>query len=124
MKNKIVLMQLWLGEIPDYFWFHYETTKNLNIDFLIFTDSELVVDSPNYKVIPITKDEVERKVSSMLDYEYKFKNLRKTNDLKSCLGELFEEYLTGYDFFGFYDIDTLFGDFQKLVMPYHSNDTF
>jgi hypothetical protein len=118
VKNKIVLLQLWLGEIPDYFWFHYETTKNLNIDFLIFTDSELVIDSPNYKVIPITKDEVERKVSLMLDYEYKFKNLRKTNDLKSCLGELFEEHLTGYDFFGFYDIDTLFGDFQKLVMPY------
>jgi hypothetical protein len=118
VKNKIILIQLWLGKIPDYFWFHYETTKNLNVDFLIFTDSELIVDSPNYKVIPITKDEIEEKVSLMLDYEYKFKNLRKTNDLKSCLGELFEEYLTGYDFFGFYDIDTLFGDFQKWIIPY------
>ena len=118
MKNKIVLMQLWLGKIPDYFWFHYETTKNLNIDFLIFTDSGLVVDSPNYKVIPITKDEIEEKVSLMLNHEYKIINPQKISDLKSCLGELFEDYLIGYDFFGFYDIDTLFGDFQKWVIPY------
>jgi hypothetical protein len=118
MKNKIVLMQLWLGKIPDYFWFHYETTKNLNIDFLIFTDSGLVVDSPNYKVIPITKDEVEDKVSLMLNHDYKIINPQKISDLKSCLGELFEDYLIGYDFFGFYDIDTLFGDFQKWVIPY------
>ena len=118
MKNKIVLMQLWLGKIPDYFWFHYETTKNLNIDFLIFTDSGLVVDSPNYKVIPITKDEIEEKVSLMLNHEYKIINPQKISDLKSCLGELFEDYLIGYDFFGFYDIDTLFGDFQKWVTPY------
>jgi hypothetical protein len=121
VKNKIVLMQLWLGKIPDYFWFHYETTKNLNIDFLIFTDSELVIDSPNYKVIPITKNEVEEKVSLMLNHEYKIINPQKISDLKSCLGELFEDYLTEYDFFGFYDIDTLFGDFQKWVIPHTEN---
>lgn len=118
IENKIILIQLWLGKIPDYFWYHYETTKNLNVDFLVFTDSGLVVDSPNYKVIPITKDEVERKLSSMLNYEYKIINSSKVSDLKSCLGELFEEYITNYDFFGFYDIDTLFGDLQKWVIPY------
>ena len=27
---KIILIQLWLGKIPDYFWYHYDTTKNIN----------------------------------------------------------------------------------------------
>lgn len=118
---KLKLIQLWIGKIPDYFWFHYETTKNLkDVEFLIFTDDDLVVDSPNYKVVPITKDEIENKISSMLDYDYKIINSKKINDLKSCLGELFEDYLTDCDFFGFYDIDTLFGDFQKWILPYTS----
>jgi hypothetical protein len=37
-----------------------ETTKNLkDVEFLIFTDSGLIVDSPNYKIVPITKSEIE-----------------------------------------------------------------
>ena len=116
---KLTLIQLWLGNIPDYFLYHYETTKNLkDVEFLIFTDSDLVVDSPNYRIVPITKKEIEDKASSMLDYDCKISNIRKINDLKSCLGELFEEYLTDCDFYGFYDIDTLFGDFQKWVTPH------
>ena len=116
---KLTLIQLWLGNIPDYFLYHYETTKNLkDVEFLIFTDSNLIVDSPNYKIVRITKNEIENKVSSRLDYDYKISNIKKINDLKSCLGELFEDYLTDCDFFGFYDIDTLFGDFQKWITPH------
>ena len=116
---KLKLIQLWMGQIPDYFWYHYETTKNLkDVEFLIFTDSGLIVDSPNYKIVPITKSEIENKVSLMLNYEFKISNIKKINDLKSCLGELFEDHLTDCDFFGFYDIDTLFGDFQKWITPY------
>jgi hypothetical protein len=119
---KLKLIQLWIGEIPDYFWFHYETTKNLkDVEFLVFTDSNLVIDSQNYTIIPITKDEIEMKISSMLNFNYKIINFRKINDLKSCLGEMFEGYLYDCDFFGFYDIDTLFGDFQKWIFP-HTND--
>ena len=118
-RMKLKLLQLWLGDIPDYFWFHYETTKDIaNVEFLIFTDTKLEVDSSNYKIISITKDEIERKVSSLLDYNYKIFNYRKINDLKSCLGELFEEYLVDCDYFGFYDIDTFFGDFKKWIFPF------
>lgn len=119
---KLKLIQLWIGEIPDYFWFHYETTKNLkDVEFLIFTDCNLVVDCQKYKIIPVTKEEIEGKISSMLNYNFKITSSKKFNDLKSCFGELFEEHLYDCDFFGFYDIDTLFGDFQKWIFP-HMND--
>lgn len=116
---KLKLIQLWMGKIPDYFWHHYETTKNLkDVEFLIFTNNDLFLDSPNYKVIQITPEELEGKVSSMLNIDYKISSIKKINDLKSSLGELFEEYLSDCDFYGFYDIDTLFGDFQKWIFPY------
>jgi len=116
---RLKLIQLWLGEIPDYFWYHYETTKNLkDVEFLIFTDSNLRIDSPNYRIISVTKEEIEKKVSLMIGFEYRIIDSKKINCLKSCLGELFEEYLVDCDFYGFYDIDTLFGDFQNWIFPY------
>lgn len=117
-KNKIILIQLWLGEIPDYFWYHYETTKNLNIDFLFVTDQDIILDSKNYKIIQITKEDIESKLSDILSVEFKIKNNKKTCDLKASLGHLFESYTSGYDYFGCYDIDTLFGDTHKYLTPH------
>ena len=38
MNNKVVLIQVWFGKIPDYFWYHYETTKDVyGLDFILFT---------------------------------------------------------------------------------------
>ena len=117
-KNKIILIQLWLGKIPDYFWYHYETTKNLNIDFLFVTDQDIILDSKNYKIIQITKEDIESKLSDILSVEFKIKNNKKTCDLKASLGHLFESYTNGYDYFGCYDIDTLFGDTHKYLTPH------
>ena len=45
-KNNILLIQVWLGKIPDYFWFHYETTKDIiGFDFILFTDQDIKLDS-------------------------------------------------------------------------------
>ena len=69
-KNNILLIQLWLGKIPDYFWYHYETTKNLiGFNFILFTDQEIELDSKNYTVINTTKEDIELKLSGKLNYE-------------------------------------------------------
>jgi len=118
MMKKIALIQVWLGEIPDYFWYHYETTKNLkNIDFYFFTDQNLKLDSKNYFVHSINKFKIEDKLEQLLNYEIKIKNNKKICDLKACYGELFYEYIKDYSYFGCYDIDTLFGDMNKFVDP-------
>ena len=76
---RIVLIQVWLGKIPDYFWFHYETTKNQkDIDFIIFTDQELKLDASNYKVYLISKNEIEQKISDRLETKITIKNNKKT----------------------------------------------
>jgi hypothetical protein len=116
---KIALIQVWLGKIPNYFWYHFETTKNLKgINFFIFTDQELTLDSENYFVGKITKNQLEEKISEKLNTKIILKNNKKTCDLKSSYGDLFEDHLKGYDYFGCYDIDTLFGDINKYIEPF------
>jgi hypothetical protein len=119
MVNKVVLIQVWFGEIPDYFWYHYETTKNIyGLDFIIFTDQNIELSSKNYRVVNITKEEIEKKLSSKLNSEIIIKNNKKTCDLKASFGDLFESYIDGYDYFGCYDIDTLFGDVYSNLLQY------
>jgi hypothetical protein len=117
-RKKIVLIQLWLGKIPDYFWFHYETTKNLkNVDFLFVTDQDISLDSPNYRVIKTDLNNIVDKISNLVGSKIELKNNKKTCDLKASLGDIFSEYIMDYEYFGCYDIDTLFGDVVKYVYP-------
>ncbi len=119
MEKKIVLIQLWLGKIPDYFWYHYKTTKNLkNIDFLFVTDQDITLDALNYKVIKTNVDTVVDRVSDLLGTKIQLKSNKKTCDLKASLGDIFSEHIMDYNYFGCYDIDTLFGDVEKYVYPH------
>ena len=118
-KNKIILIQLWFGKIPDYFWFHYETTKNIiGVDFLFITDQNIVLDAKNYVVVKTKKEEIELKLSSKLNQDIIIKNNKKTCDLKASFGDLFDVYVDGYEYFGCYDIDTLFGSVYNKILPY------
>jgi hypothetical protein len=119
VSNKVVLIQVWFGKIPDYFWFHYETTKNIEgYDFLFFTDQDLVVDSQNYKVIKTTMEEIESLISKTLNTKIKIKSNKKTCDLKSSFGDIFQSFITEYDYYGAYDLDTLFGDVSNYVKDF------
>jgi len=113
--NKIILLQLWLGDIPDYFWYHYETTKNLNIDFLFITDQEIRLDSPNYKVIRTTKEDIRSLLFESTQEYIDIPNLRNITNIKPALGDLFSEYTINYDFWGYYDIDLLFGNVDMYL---------
>lgn len=114
--NKVILIQVWIGKIPDYFWVHYETTKNLvGYDFLFVTDQlDFKLDSKNYKVVYKTKEDIELLLSNKTNHDIKLLNDKKICDAKISYGDLFEDYILDYDYFGCYDIDTLFGDLSKI----------
>jgi hypothetical protein len=120
MGNKIGLVQVWLGELPDYFKYHLKTCENQSyIDFLIFTDHNVTLKLPsNVKILNITKTEIEEKISTLVGYPVILANNKKACDLKASYGDLFKESLTEYDYVGCYDIDTLMGDLYNWVSPY------
>jgi hypothetical protein len=118
MDKKIALIQCWIGKIPDYFWYHYETTKNLvGVDFYFFTDQDITLDSSNYKVFKIDLYQLETLVYKKTGFPIKILSNKKVCDLKASYGDIFYDYIKDYEYFGCYDIDTLFGDFHKYVFP-------
>lgn len=117
-NKKIVLIQLWIGKIPDYFWYHYETTKNLPIDFLFVTNQNIQLDSNNYKVLKISEEQIKQLIHQKIGKFFDVIVYRNISQLKPSLGDLFSEYITNYDYFGYYDIDTLFGDVHNYLNPY------
>ena len=114
-KNTI-LIQIWFGPIPDYFWYHYETTKNLmGFDFLFITDQlDFKLDSKNYRVMYLDKFSLENLLYVKTKHRIEIPNNKKICDLKASLGDLFYNDIKDYQYFGFYDIDTLFGDINKI----------
>lgn len=109
-----------MGKVPDYFWFHYETTKNLkNIDFLFVTDDiSLILDSPNYKIVYSNLHHVENILRGKTKLDISLSDPKKISDIRAALGDMYEEYLESYSHFAIYDIDTLFGDINKWIEPY------
>jgi hypothetical protein len=124
MGNKVGLVQVWLGEFPEYFKYHLKTCENQQeIDFLIFSDKSPNVEytesiPSNIKFYKITKKEIEEKISKLVKDSICLFDNKKACDLKASYGDLFKEYLTSYDYVGCYDIDTLMGDLYNWVAPY------
>ena len=122
--NKIILINLWIGEIPDYFKYHYETAiNNKNVDFLLITDQKINLgSSTNYKILNINKDDLKNKISNTLNIDYNFSNNKNICQLKCALADIFSEEVKNYLYWGMYDIDTLFGDFNKFIIPHIYDD--
>lgn len=116
--KKVILIQLWIGKIPDYFWYHYETTKNLNIDFLFVTDQDFLIKCENYKIVNINESDLVDLFKSKTGREIIIEKKRNIVNLKPSLGDLFYEYIKDYEYFGYYDIDTLFGDIEGQIKPF------
>jgi hypothetical protein len=125
VEDKIALIQVWLGPIPEYFKYHFETIKNLDyIDFLFFTDQEVEEESDSFKKIYIDKDKIEQLIKTKTGQSVSILNNKKVCDLKASFGHLFEDYLSNYSNYGVYDIDTLFGDVDKFVSEHLFNYDF
>jgi hypothetical protein len=119
--NKIVLMCLWFGNVPEYFKYHYETAiSNSNVDFLFITDQDIVFDrkNKNYNFLKIDINILTKLIKDKIGIDYLFTNNRNICQLKCALGDIFRDEIIGYDYFGIYDIDTLLGDFNKFIIPY------
>lgn len=90
---------------------------NPQIDWLIFTsdtaDYEL---PPNVKLERMEYEDLKALFQSKFDFPIYLERVYKLCDFKPTYGHVFEDYLKGYDFWGYCDIgDTVFGDIRKFI---------
>ena len=107
----------YFGRLSDYFQLWLNSCKdNPTVDWLLFTDDERTFDyPPNVHVTYTRIEKIKSRLDSCfgstvnLDYPYKL------CDFKPFYGTLFHEELKGYDFWGYCDIDVIWGNFRKFV---------
>ena len=106
----IVLIIPYFGKLPEWIILFLKSCEYLDgkIDFLFFTDDENIscINRPsNVKYYVVSFDwlvkYIETKGLGVLSSAYKL------CDYKPLYGYIFQEYIEGYDYWGYCDIDTL-----------------
>ena len=118
MKTKIAILTCWYGPYPWYFpYFIHSCSYNPTIDFIIITDNKepLPNNSTNVRVINKSIDEIKKRASQKLGFPVKIDCPYKLCDIKPAYGFLFPEITKGYSFWGYGDIDVMYGDLGHFL---------
>lgn len=107
----------YFGKFPKGFELFLMSCKNNpTIDWLIFTDDKTKYEYPeNVKVFYDTFEEIKKRVQQNFDFEIVLDKPYKFCDYKPAYGEIFQEELKDYDFWGMCDLDLAWGDIRKFI---------
>lgn len=112
------LMSCYFGNIPSYFdLFLLTCGTNSDVSFVIFCDfdSSSLQLPDNVELIEISIQEFNDLASQKLDLNIKVSDPYKLNDFKPAYGIIFDDYINGFDFWGYIDIDLVFGNLRKVL---------
>ncbi len=107
----------YFGKFPKGFELFLMSCKNNpTIDWLIFTDDKTKYEYPeNVKVFYDTFEEIKKRVQQNFDFEIVLDKPYKFCDYKPAYGEIFQEELKDYDFWGMCDLDLAWGNIRKFI---------
>lgn len=115
--KKIVLFIPYFGTFPNYFQLFLNSCgRNDTINWIIFTDNDTEYKYPeNVKRVSMSFLEIKKKIQKKFDFPICLKAPYKLCDYRPAYGLIFEDYTKGYDFWGYCDIDLLFGNLRKFL---------
>ncbi len=115
--NSIAFVIPYFGKFPFWMGFFIESCRsNSTVDFLFYSDIEQPDGWPeNIKYQKITFEAYKELVSDKLDVDFDPSNPYKLCDIKPAYGFVHQEDLSGYDFWGFCDIDLVFGNIRNFM---------
>ncbi|MCF7201103.1 DUF6625 family protein [Pseudomonas oligotrophica] len=112
---RICLVIPYFGRWPFWMPFFLESCRyNPSIDWLLLSDCGVPEDCPsNVHVREISFSSYCSLVSARLNIDFSPSSPYKLCDLKPALGYIHESELAGYEFWGFGDIDLVYGDLRR-----------
>ncbi len=116
-KKKICLIIPYFGKLPNYFDLWLESVRhNLDYNFLIITDAEIENNLPeNVRVIKSSFEDLVKKIQSLYPFKISLNSPYKLCDYRPAYGEIFIEELVEYDFWGYCDVDLIFGSINHFI---------
>lgn len=129
MKPKYAALCCYFGHWPSHFAFWLKSCQyNEGIDFLLVSD--IPVDGyelpANVKLHRLTFAQVQQRICECFAQELSpvqpvIDRPYKLCDYKTAFGYLFADLFAGYDYWGYYDIDTIWGNIQKFIPANQDN---
>lgn len=115
--DKVALIIPYFGKWPEWMDLYlYSCSKQHNIDFIFYTDCEIPQRIYSNTIFHrISFGDYCSFVSNRLSISFHPKAAYKLCDLKVFYGIVHEDDLKGYDWWGFGDIDLVYGDLSILV---------
>ena len=116
MKS-ITFLIPYFGKWPIWFSaFLISCQKNASIKWVFFTDCDTNIALPeNVIIYKTTLKKVKILAESKLNTKITLNNPRKLCDLRPAYGKIFEDYIGETDFWGFCDVDVIWGDIRKFI---------
>lgn len=119
MNKRIALIVPYFGSFKNYFSLWIKSAEyNKEIDFYIFTDNNSLENKQtktNIHIVNCTFQSIQDKVKEILGDEIKLNSPYKLCEYKPAYGEIFSEYISSYEFWGFCDMDIIWGDISNFL---------
>jgi hypothetical protein len=115
---KFVFIIPYIGEFPWFFpYFLHSCRYNPGVDFLILTDHPNSIKHlpPNVCVLPYSMEQFKADAAKALGFEVAVERGYKLCDFKPAYGVIFYDYIKSYDFWGYCDIDLIFGNIRAFM---------
>ena len=115
--NKIAFLLPFFGKLPSNFELWLKSCEyNSTIDFIVITDDKSSYNYPsNVIVYYCSYSEIKERIQSHYDFEVMIDRPWRLSLFKPAYGEIFETELEGYDFWGYCDVDLMWGDIRHFV---------
>ncbi len=116
-KNKIAIIIPYFGTFPEWFNLYLESCSYNNfIDFIFYTDCDkTTADIPNVIYNKISFKDYCQKVSNALNINFHPDKPYKLCDVRPFYGIIHKDILNSYAFWGFGDIDVVYGDLSIIL---------
>lgn len=115
MKS-IVFICFYFGKFPEWFELYFETLRlNSTIDFVFYTDCDYEeFSSSNVIFNKISYEDYVFKVIHKTGIDFTPANPYKLCDFRPLLATIHNEDIKDYDFYGYADLDLIFGDIRSF----------
>jgi hypothetical protein len=118
--SKIAILVPYFGKWPEWIELFFDSVeRNPTIDFHFFTDCDISIsNASNIYFHAMTFAEYVKKAEEKIGIPLNIPNAYKICDLRPMFGLMHHELIKNYDFFGWTDVDLVFGD----IRSFYSND--
>lgn len=115
MKKIIII--LYFGNLPNYFNLYLKSCSlNHDFDFLLITDQSVDVEEYlNITAHSMSFESLNKLVKLKLGSDFRVFSPYKLCDYRPAYGKIFEDYIVGYDIWGYCDQDMIFGQISSFI---------